>query len=273
MFSMLVFINHRQSGCARAKSIFALLLIGCTSLNGCAKDMSFIPPTENEFVTVKVKADSMLSVDPMRVMYRSGICKHVTHNGDGVPFEMEGFHAIDRQLQYDNKSELYEIRLPVNGGGQCGWRLSNVTFGVTLGKPEFFGTNASAGGGGGVVVVFDHNNSQRGSRGIKVSGDLILRKDYYPWVDEDHIGGYRKTIKLIGESRPYLEYYAPQARLVYLEPIVHYKYVLNSIGPKAKVPGNYTTHTYPDGGIYSDGKWHPNFKRLEAIRLAAEARK
>ena len=160
----------------------------------------------------------------------------------------------------------------MDGGGACKWHLANVMFGVVYADPTHFGENVTWGGGGGVVVIFDHNNSPRGGADIKVDGDLIIRKSYYPWIDEEFLGPYKKTISLSGGGDLYLMYQALQARNVYFEPILHSNFVVYTAGPKIKKDGNYTSVTYPDGSFQADGRWGPNFKKLEAIRQAAEAK-
>jgi hypothetical protein len=122
------------------------------------------------------------------------------------------------------------------------------------------------------VVIFDHNNSPRGGADIKVDGDLMIKKDYYPWIKEHFIGGYSKRISLAGEGDIYLMYQALQARQVYFEPVLHSDFVVYSAGPKVKKEGNYTTITYPDGSFVADGRSGPNFRKLQAIRLSAEGK-
>jgi hypothetical protein len=81
-----------------------------------------------------------------------------------------------------------------------------------------------------------------------------------------------KKISLSGEGPMYRMYRALQTRSVYFEPILHSDFVLHSSGPKIKKKGNYATYTYPDGSIFADGRSHPNFLRLQTIRLKAEGK-
>jgi hypothetical protein len=67
-------------------------------------------------------------------------------------------------------------------------------------------------------------------------------------------------------------YQALQARQVYFEPILHSDFVVYSAGPKIKKEGNHTVITYPDGSVEPDGRWGPNFRKLQAIRQAAESK-
>jgi hypothetical protein len=253
------------------KMPFAILTL-CVSLSGCAKDQSLAPPPDSEAIAVTVKVPKELVARPMQVMYRSTLCTFTDHSAFGEAYQRDGYQRTDLQLVREGQSDLYVAKLPIDGGGACQWRLSNVTFGVTYGDPTRYGENVTYGAGGGVVVIFDHNNSPRGGADIMVEGNLTIRKDYYPWVDEEFLGPYKKTVNLTSEGHIYLKYQALQARQVHFEPILHPDFVVYSAGPKIKKEGNHTVITYPDGSVEPDGRWGPNFRKLQAIRLAAESK-
>ena len=248
-----------------------VLITAFTSLSGCTKDYSLAPPADSEQITVTIKVPDQLKAESMRVMYRSKICTFINHTASGVAYKRDGYQKTDVQPARRGESDLYEAKLAVDGGGACQWRLSNVTFGVVYEDPTIFGENVTFGAGGGVVVVFDNNDSPRGGTGIKVDGDLRIRKDYYPWVSESFMVQYTKRISLMGEGDIYLGYQAIQAKNVYFEPVLHPDFVLNSVGPKEKKAGSYTAYTLPDGSVIADGRWETKFSKLQAIRKAAEA--
>ncbi|MGN8278689.1 hypothetical protein [Pseudomonas sp. SMN5] len=243
------------------------------SQSGCAKDYSLSPPPDSEQITVTVKVPKELEAEVMQVMYRSATCKRITHGASGQRIELEGYHGIDVYPQRQGQSDLYQASLPRDGGGACQWRLSNVTFGVTYKNPERFGQDVMAGAGGGIIAIFDHNNSPRGGADFEVAGDLVLKRDYYPWIKENFLDGYIKRVSLIGEGGIYVAYRALQARHVHFEPILHSDFKLYSVGVKEKKKGNYITYTYPDGNVVADGRPDSKFLRLQAIRLAAESKK
>ncbi len=66
----------------------------------------------------------------MKVMYRSPVCSFTDHTGSGVAYKREGYQKLDIEPLRLGESDLYEAKIPVDGGGACQWRLSNVTFGV-----------------------------------------------------------------------------------------------------------------------------------------------
>ncbi len=211
-----------------------MLLIVLASLSGCAKDYGLAPPVDSEKITVTIKVPKDLKAETMLVMYRSPVCTFTDHTGSGVAYKREGYQKLDLEPLRLGESDLYEAKLSVDGGGACQWRLSNVTFGVAYENPAQFGEGITYGAGGGVVVVFDHNKPSRSGSSIEVDGDLTIKRDYYPWIDEEFLGRYIKSVNLLGAGGIYLGYEALQARKVYFEPVLHSDFVLYSAGPKKK---------------------------------------
>lgn len=252
-----------RSGPLGAAFVFGALLF---SLSGCEQDYSLSPPADSEKVTVTVKLPEGLKIETMWVMYRSATCKRIGTGASGQRTERDGYQSVYKELERQGQSDLYQVELPRDGGGACRWHLANVTFGVTYADPAQFGENVTAGGGGGVVVIFDHNNSPRGGADFEVDGDLTIKKDYYPWIDEELLGLYKKTINLASEGGIYLDYRALQARKVFFEPVLHSDFLVWSIGPKEKKEGNHTKFTYPDGSVLADGQSKPDFLKLQTIR-------
>jgi hypothetical protein len=250
-------------------AVWILLFV---SLNGCAKDRSLAPPSDSEQITVTVKVPKELKARTMQVMYRSATCKRVTHGASGQRIEVEGHHSIDVQLQRQGQSDLYQASLPKDGGGVCKWHVANVIFGVVYADPTKFGESVIWGAGGGVVVIFDHNNSPMGGADTEVEGDLTIRKDYYPWLHESFLGGYRKDISLAGEGHIYRRYQALQAQQVYIEPVLHSGFLVRSEGTKVHKIGSFIKFTYPDSSVVADGRSEPDFRKLQSIRLAAESK-
>ena len=249
------------------------LLLLCLGLAGCVIDKSLSPVMDGEQITVTVKVPEELIAEEMQVIYRSKLCTFTDHTASGIPYKRDGYKRMDIQPARQGLTDLYEAKLAVDGGGACDWRLSNVTFGVMYKNPTSFGEGVYYGAGGGVVVIFDNNDSGRGGADKKVDGDLVIRLDYYPWINERFVGGYKKSVNLTGEGFIYVTYQALQARQVYFEPILHSGYLTHSIEPKEKREGNRTIFYYPDGSRSPEIQYKPSFRKLQAIRLAAEASK
>ncbi|MGH8416515.1 MAG: hypothetical protein ACRER8_04375 [Pseudomonas sp.] len=247
------------------------LLAGCCVLTGCAKDRSFSPPAMNEYVNITVKVPSKMKVTPMKVMYRSNVCKRASHDGNFNRTEVDGYYSLTVQAKHNEDTDFSEAQLARQGGGQCDWRLSNVTFAVVYENPTLFGDGVTTvgGGGGGAVVIFDNHNSPQGGADFVRQGDLLIKKHYYPWVREHFLGGYGKDVRLYGGGGLYLMYRSQSAKKVHFEPLVHQGLVTYSEGPKVKKKGNNPVFTYPDGQVIADGRTEPDLRILEAIRVKA----
>ncbi|PJI49143.1 MAG: hypothetical protein CTR55_07170 [Pseudomonas sp.] len=244
-------------------------LLALASLSGCAQQPTFAPAPGGEQVTITIKVPPDLAADSMRVMYRSAKCPS-KESADGVPYEVDGFYPIEVQPQRQRQSDRYEAKLARNGGGACQWKLSNVTFGVSYQNTGRFGADVQSGRGGGVIAIFDDNYPQQRSypdQTQDIVGNLLIQEDYYPWVDEEFLGPYRKQVRLLGDGDIYRSYRVPTAQRVDFEPALHAGYVVYSAGPKVKKEGNHTQFTYPDGSIIADGSSEPDFDKLQAIRL------
>jgi hypothetical protein len=252
------------------KKIPIAIMTTVVSLSGCAKDYSLAPPADSEKVTVTVKLPKELTNEVMQVVYRSTICTFTDHTAMGKPYQRDEYQRTDIWPVRQGQSDLYRAELPMDGGGACQWRLSNVTFGVVYADPTRFGESVVVGGGGGIVVIFDHNNSPRGGADFQIDGDLMIKKDYYPWLKENFLDGYVKRISLAGEASLYLKYQALQARQVFFEPVLHSNYLVTSEGTKIHKVGSFIKFTYPDGTVVADGSHNPDLRKLQAIRLAAE---
>ncbi|WP_077046323.1 hypothetical protein [Pseudomonas sp. KK4] len=255
------------------KSISILLLTLFISLTGCAKDYSLSPPPNSKLITVTIKVPKGLVAENLQVIYRSTLCTFSDRSAFGEVYQRDEYQRTDIEPVRQGETDLYVAKLPIEGGGACQWRLSNVTFGVIYDDPARFGENVTYGAGGGVVVIFDHNNSPRGGADVIVEGDVKVKKDYYPWVSESFIGGYRKRVSLLSEGHYYLSYQAIQAREVYFEPVFHDGFLVSSVGPKEKKKGNYAVFTYSDGSVESVPRAKPSIQKIQAIRLSLESEK
>lgn len=250
---------------------FTVIIGSIFGFAGCGQDYSLMPPKDGAEVTLSIKAQDALKVSSITVAYRSKECRISRRDASFNLYELDGFQSMDVQPVRVGRSDVYEAKIPKDGGGRCRWQLSNIIFGVAHRTLSDFGEDAVQGGGGGVVIVFDDNKAGISGAQIVVEGDLNAAVDYYPWVSEHFIGHYVKYVSLFGVRGSHIMYTAVQARKIHFEPRVHSNYVMRSAGPKEKKEGNYTVYTYPDSSVFADGGFHPSFRKLESIRHSAES--
>lgn len=267
--------NYRRRRNPQSSSRIPLLGIALLiTLTGCAKNYSMSPLPDSEKVTVTIKVPEDLEPKPMRVMYRSSVCKSVVRDAGGRPEKLDGHSGHEVKLVRQGGGDLYTAELYVNAGGACDWQLSNVVFGVKYPVPNRFGEGVKSGLSASVIVIFDDNNAQLRVPGSKVveGRELKVVNDYYPWVNESFIRGYVKSAELAGEANGFHTFKARKARLIYFEPSLHSKYVVISKEPTVHKPGMFITFYYPDGTAQSDGRYVPDFKKIQEIRMRAEAK-
>lgn len=242
-------------------SAVLLLLV---NLEGCAQAISrdFSPPPSGETVSVTVKVPKDLAANTMRVMYRSEKCPISRSDGDGNRYKIDGGYAIEIEPKRQGQSDLYEARLPRDGGGTCQWKLSNVTFGVHYESTSQFGREVEFAGGGKVIAVFDYNMPQQLSMHgfVDASGDIVIKAEYFPWVSEIFLNGHRKVVEIYGRQR-FLTYRSLSARKVLFEPILHADMVVKTIGVKSMGKGEKVENIYPDG-TKEFARTDPNIERL-----------
>jgi hypothetical protein len=102
------------------KRVFmAVSLTSLFSIAGCSKDYSLAPPADNEYVTVTIKVPAELVPETMNVMYRSPVCRRISYGASGQRFELDGFHNVDIQPERQGLGDLYQAKLPADGGGIC----------------------------------------------------------------------------------------------------------------------------------------------------------
>ena len=254
----------------RRSLALSCLLLGLT---GCAVNRTLTFPPGGEHVVVTVKSRDDLAVRPIKIGYRSESCTLTNYTSDLKPYEKAAYSVISRDLTRQEGTELFSVKVAVNGGGRCEWRLSYIKFGVDYKEFKKFGHDVVSGGGGEVYVLLDGNAGPRGRSNLKVGGDLVMKEDYYVWVQEHFVGGYSKFGNLIRSGELILTYEAPRARQIYFEPVVRSKYPIYTKGPAIKLPGARTSHLYPDGTVVETRDTRPDFRKLHCIRLPSECGK
>jgi len=241
------------------------------SVSPSAKDRGLDILPDAEGVVVEMKVPQELEPEKLEVMYRSEICKRISHTASGIPIEMNGFNSMDVVFVPYQGDGSYIAKAPINGGGECNWKLSNIAFGAAYRDTSEFGENIRYSGGAGISVSFDEQRPRRGGGGsTKVEGDLYVKQDYYPWIGEHFLGGYMRVLRLVGDRNLYKRYNAYQARNIYFEPVLHSAFVARSESPSVKAEGNRTIFTYPDGTSKPEAAGRPSFRKLQEIRLASE---
>ncbi|ELY6318968.1 hypothetical protein ACI49Z_004440 [Cronobacter turicensis] len=245
---------------------FPFLIISCN------KDESLSPPENNKFVGVYVNSESEINVLPVNVMYRSNICSIEKYDSKGRRYKEDGYNSTQQDVK--NIGSISNVSIPVDGGGDCKWKLSNITVQLMYDKNKF-DKKINASIKNSIILVFDDNLPQNFNSNIEAisSQSVKIRREYFPWIDTDFMDTHGKSVSLImlGDRNLY-SYNVKDASTVNINVISNFKKIVYSEGPKGKSKNekNYTVFKYPDGTIDTQGKDFPDFKKLQSISKSSD---
>lgn len=91
--------------------------------------------------------------------------------------------------------------------------------------------------GSGIIVIFDDNYPQRDDGVYEdVTGDLLISKRYFLWVNERFLNGYSRDLWTYSK-RLYSTYKTKNTYRILFAPESNSDLITYSIGPKVKVVG------------------------------------
>lgn len=262
----------RSSTLINRKALHSASLITLTlSLSGCIPNQDLSPPKSGDSLEITLDIPSGLTPMETHVSYHSKICQKKGYSlANGKKFVRDRRQNLILTPKHQEGNKNYKIAVPVDGGGYCQWTLSNIRFGITYQDTEQFGENTYSGTPATVIVRFDEHRTLGGANEKTVVGDLVIEKEFYPWIHESFIGGHKKSINLVGADGTYINFYSPSTRKIHFTPKIHSTYLVTSKGHKEKVIGPHPEFTYPDGRKQREKLGRPNFEKLQTIRIDAE---
>lgn len=229
-------------------------------LAACNKDEAFSPVANGGSVLLSIQLPTYLEMLPLRIMYRSDICRKKQVDSSGNSYEEAGYKTMNIALKNEGKGNKYKTPIPRNGGGDCEWKLSNLTlsFQSILGDGESQNVPVSE------VVIFDNNTPQRLSGSyIDINGDLDLAGDYFPMITMYHINGNKKVSSIVkGEQNKMYRMHSGDN--IYFHPKFHSTKIIHAVEPKEQKIGVYMSVTYPDGTTESS-PYFPNYTKLRSL--------
>ncbi len=194
-------------------SVISLFLTGCNILPQKI-DRTFSPPENGRTVKITVGVPDVAELSPMKVMYRSNLCRKTYNNNEVPTYTVSGFNSEMVLLEKEGNSSLYSAVIPYRGGGKCDWQLSNVTLKMVLKHNDNFYKDINKIVGSGVIIIFDNNQPQRiGKKPVNKKGDFDIISDYFPWIDTPFKNDKNISLWLYGEEL-YLYYKSRNAQKI-----------------------------------------------------------
>ncbi|MGV6984428.1 hypothetical protein [Providencia hangzhouensis] len=235
-------------------------LLSIITLQGCAQNQSFLPPTDGERIHFTATIPQELVSSPIYAVYRSEVCRKENRTSNMEVYTVPGYHREQYPLTM-NASNQVDADIPKSGGGKCDWKLSNFVFEVTLKDPSKIDPLISDNLGKKVSFVLDNNSPATFDGGYeKKSGDFNETLLFFPLLTKNYLDGYEGTFYLIGKNDP-LTYKITNAKRVNIN--VNYKKQYLSVWT-GRLNNNRPFMTYPNGDIVY-GEVRPQYKKLLKI--------
>lgn len=258
----------------RKKIYTAALITLIFSLSGCGPYQDLSPPLNGDSLEIIIDTPSGFAPMDVDAVYRSQTCKKTGHSlSNGSKFIRDEYQELTITPKIQEGHKTHTATIPVDGGGYCQWMLSNIRFGVIHKDIEQFGSNTHIGIPATVIIRFDEHRTFGGSNEKYVEGDLMIDKEFFPWIHEQFVGGYEKSINLVGKDGLDISYHAPSTRKINFTPKIHSNFLVSSKGNKEKVIGLYSEFTYPDGSKQRERLGFPNFEKLQSIQKKSQTKK
>lgn len=244
--------------------LLVILLSGCVGRN-----RAISPPSDNQWVDIEIKAPKNTKAALLAAFYTSDKCKKERYNTDMEIYLVSGTQTNYVNMDFDKISGNYKSKIPVDGGGQCKWRLSKVTFGIQYSRTGHLIKN----GGGqigtavGIEVAFDDEGAKNGDY-ILTTSPLSLTPTYYPIITKKYLPSEITQLSLLGKEA--FESYRinvinDENIGIKLSPILDESKIVKKIGPKSIGVGNFFHIEYPDGSVTSNGEVTPDFEKLSSM--------
>ncbi|MTH48864.1 hypothetical protein [Intestinirhabdus alba] len=220
------------------------ILLPLLTLTGCAVSQKLSPPQDGKHVKVAVVKPADVDILPMKVIYRSERCRDKILTSTGAISSRDGYHLLTVPFKPEAGSNVVSNAVAFDGGGQCGWKLSNIRFQFRYHDFTKFGNKIEDDTPEDIVFIFDDAPPPRGNGHYEeIYGDVVIKKDYYPVILKEFtdIGGDILYIK----GQPMLTYRVRSVKKILFEPVFHSNLIVEVLSPQQQGEGYLIM--YPNG--------------------------
>jgi len=237
------------------------LLIGglglVLALTACSSRYDLAPPPGGPQVTVTIKVPEGASVKAVEAQYLSDRCFPPQQG----PFNSYATQELKVKPERQGDSDRYQAQLDLDGGSACHWRLASVTVGVKYWRAGLLDLSGSVREDVTALFNVDRQPERLDAlpEAVRTRKELLLNAHYYPYVAG--AGSGSAVIRFVASGAGYAK--GPAAERLVFEPQVERKFVARM---SQDAQGEYSI-LYPDGSRAPAETWHPDVKKLDAIRL------
>ncbi|WP_165699111.1 hypothetical protein, partial [Chimaeribacter arupi] len=175
------------------------------------------------------------------------------------------YKGIQIPLQQQERSDIWQGKMAMSGGGACGWTLSKFNLGIEYIDATHLGKELVPGTAVGATIAFDDDASRNGQF-TSFYGDIKLEPKYYPYISEWNLGKKVKELSLLGRES-FLSLRAYDSNHIRYFPEIYENKVVRYIGVEKKIEGVYSKIVYPDGSVVSDRTIFPDFEKVDKMKI------
>lgn len=227
------------------------------ALTACSSRYDLAPQPGGPQVTVTIKVPEGASVKAIEAEYMSDRCFPPQYG----PFNRYATQELKIRPMRQGDSDRYQAQLDLEGGSACHWRLATVTVGVNYWRAGLLDLAGSV--REDVTALFNVDRQPERldeiPEAVRTRKELVLNAHYYPYVNT--VGSGNAVIMFVASGSDYAR--GPAAERLVFEPQVERKLVARM----SREPEGNISILYPDGSLLPAETWHPDVKKLDAMRL------
>ncbi|MEQ1974631.1 hypothetical protein [Xenorhabdus sp. SGI240] len=166
------------------------LLTGCNESLNKKLDEYFPLNQKNDGQAVIVSGAFPINTEPkIRARYTSEKCTALHLNSDFIPTGRDPWHTNEEwDIQYKDNNK-FETRIPLNGGGWCDWKLTNMSIGLVYTQHPLANKQTKFLVSGILSVYINDMNKSRYSSEKDIENKIDYAPDFYTEYEE-YIGEY-----------------------------------------------------------------------------------
>ncbi|PLR45977.1 hypothetical protein, partial [Chimaeribacter arupi] len=184
------------------------------------------------------------------------------------------YKGIQIPLQQQERSDIWQGKVAMTGGGACGWTLSKFNLGIEYIDATHLGKELVPGTAVGATIAFDDDASRNG-KFYDISSDLLkYSPKYYPviirWSKQKN-GKAADKLYLFGKEdafwnvRLYLKNEVTPS--VSYHPTIEEGKVVEMLFPYEKKEGAMYAFVYPNGEKVLTTSIKPDFEKVEKLNI------
>ncbi|MDE9431977.1 hypothetical protein [Xenorhabdus bovienii] len=171
-------------------------LTGCSEILDKKLDEHFPLNQKNDGQAIIVSGTVPINTEPkIRVQYTSKKCTSIHLNSDFIPTGRDQWNTNKEwDVQYKDNNR-FETRMPLNGGGWCDWKLTNMSIGLIYTQHPLANKQTKFLVSGILSVYINDMNKSRYSSEKDIENKIDYSPDFHTEYEE-YIGKYSEIVFL-----------------------------------------------------------------------------